>query len=251
MSQHTISQTIEVRNFICFNRDAVLSTISQSQQGFPFGSLVPYDISTDGSIIIYVSLIAEHYKNLTVDSRGSITVIEPFATQHRQASARATILANFNLVPESELPGVQRAYELRFPKSVNYEIQHNFVFLRGIPIKIRWIGGFGDIAWIKADDFFKASADPLAYIGLGIVEHMNDDHMDALRDLVKAFSAFDPGQYQIQMVDITSTDFCIALKGHGKLEKLKINFPQPIQNAEEARKEIIELLKRARKQLSN
>lgn len=233
----------EAKNLITLNRDGVLSTISLSQKGYPFGSIVPYDIDKDGNLIIYISLIAEHYKNLKADSRASLIVLDSFGTKDRQAHARATILLDFSVVPEQQKEQVQFSYEKRFPQSINYEIQHNFLFMRGNPVKIRWIGGFGDITWISREDFTSVPFDPVTYGASDIMQHMNEDHKDALQHYVKTFSSFDPNEFDVQLTAVNSNDFTLTLKKGKKEEKLKISFPSKLKSRDDARQAFIALLK--------
>lgn len=153
------NQIRSAQHFIASNRFGVLSTLSQTHIGYPFGSIVPYDITKNGEIIIYISLIAEHYRNLKKDPKASLIVIDPNGLSDPQAHARATILAEFFPVEDSERIGVQQSYEARFPNSINHEITQNFLFFRGRPKKIRWIAGFGDISWIDGDKFVVGDSD--------------------------------------------------------------------------------------------
>lgn len=239
-------RTISCRDFVTFHRTGVLSTNSKSNPGFPFGSIVPYDIDSWGRIIIYISLIAEHYKNLTSDPRASLIVLDPYGMHDPQASARATALLTLTPIPAEDRATVEESYTARFPGSINHEIAHNFVFLRGEPSKVRWIGGFGDVGWVDGSAFGKATPDPLRYRGLEVVEHMNDDHAEALHDLVRAFSPHDPSRYTVQMTDLTSTRLTISLAGHHERHEVNIEFPSPAPTPEDCRKTIISLLAKAR-----
>ena len=62
------------RDFITLNRTGFLSTISVSEAGYPFGSITPYDIDSEGRLIILIADISEHYKNLMADNRGSMLI---------------------------------------------------------------------------------------------------------------------------------------------------------------------------------
>jgi putative heme iron utilization protein len=51
----------------------VLSTISLDVPGYPFGSLTPYCFDENGQPIVYISLIAQHTRNIMADPRLSLT----------------------------------------------------------------------------------------------------------------------------------------------------------------------------------
>jgi putative heme iron utilization protein len=140
MAEKTADLAAAARSFFLQNRTAFLSTLSSAYAGAPFGSIIPYDITASGDFIIYVSLIAEHYKNLCSDPRGSILAANYFAYDDPQAFGRATALCRFMPISDSERESIQRSYTEKFPDSVRYEIAHNFVFLKGVPERIRWTG---------------------------------------------------------------------------------------------------------------
>lgn len=235
----------DIRSFVTAQRWGVLATASQSHSGYPFGSLVPYDIDSRGSIVIYVSLIAEHYKNLKADGRASLLALDSFGISDPQAHARATLLLDFQVVPEAEREAAQKSYETRFPNSINYEIAHNFLFMRGTTRGVRWIGGFGDIQWVSGDNFSSAVPDILAYAAWDVISHMNQDHADALSDLVKSKV---PGQGQIhdpKMVALDHSGFKIQ---YGKEPRREVHIPfvPEITDATSVRTSMIETLRQAR-----
>jgi putative heme iron utilization protein len=251
MESKAKTRALEARAFLELNRLGILSTASQSHAGFPFGSIVPYDIDTEGRLVIYISLIAEHYKNLKVEPRSSMLVIDPFGVFDPQSRARATVLTTFEAVPDSEHAGVQKRYEARFPGSINYEIAHNFQFFRSEPVKIRWIGGFGDISWITPADLRLAPHDTVAYHGFEIINHMNEDHRDALLDLLRAHSEVPPDESRVEMVSVTSEGFQIASGSPERQRRVTIGFPNRLQSVGDSRTAMIELLKAARKKNAN
>ncbi|MBN8550388.1 MAG: DUF2470 domain-containing protein [Deltaproteobacteria bacterium] len=236
-----------IKTFVLAQRWGTLSTLSASRSGYPFGSLVPYDVDELGNVYIYVSLIAEHYKNLKTDPRASLMIIDPFGIADPQAHARATVLLDFEKVPQEAAEPVQSSYEQRFPNSINYEIAHNFLFMKGAPKEIRWIGGFGDIQWVKSEEFSNAAPDLLARDSHAILTHMNEDHRDAVRDFVLAAT----GQtcQDAQMTAVHVSGFTIR---HGKsLEhSLDIPFVVPIRKPDEVRSVMVKTLAAARAKIT-
>lgn len=235
------------RTFILQNRYGMLATISASQGGYPFGSIVPYDVTEEGDIVIYVSLIAEHYKNLSSDPRASLIAANYFAYDDPQAAGRATALCDFIRVSEPEIGPIRSSYETRFPESINHEIAHNFVFMRGMPQRVRWIGGFGDIGWVNSDRYRGASPDPLSRDAFDIMKHMNEDHEEALRMFLKNAGKADPRLGAVRMTEIDSSGFTVILAGHGERVAERISFSVPVRTPEQARSEFIRMLDEIRK----
>ena len=52
----------------------VLSTVSLSLKGYPFGSVTPYWMTDNGDLILYASDIAQHSRNMKADSKVSLCV---------------------------------------------------------------------------------------------------------------------------------------------------------------------------------
>ncbi len=234
--------TKEARDFVTMNKHAVLSTTSVDKPGYPFGSIVPYDIDSQARIIIQVADISQHYKNLTADNRGSIIVTDQFGSHDPQAHARATVLAEFSKVPNDEFEEVGWSYKGRFPESLERERAHGFLYLRGVPTNIRWIGGFGEIGWISALNFSDAAADPLAYIALDIIDHMNADHEEAMKTLISAKSDIDPKGKKVMMTNICSYDFTLQAMNGISSERITVDFPESVSDASKAREALISML---------
>ena len=229
-----------VRAFIAFNRTAVLSTISKSQEGYPFGSVTPYDLLPDGRLIIWVARISEHYRNLLADSRASMFVLEQGGLDDPQPFARASVLLKFEPLEGPAATEAAASYNRRFPQKISHEIEHTFVLLAGLPEKIRWIGGFGEIGWVGGKDFTSAAHDLTAYHGRSICDHMNTDHQDALAEL-----SGDKQAKGVRMVFADSSGFVISAPAGGQKFK-RLDFTEPAPSPEDFRRKIIALLKQIR-----
>lgn len=233
----------EIKSFVTAQRWGTLSTLSAGMDGFPFGSVVPYDIDSQGTIYIYISLIAEHFKNLQKDTRASLTIIDPFGTEDPQAHARATLLLRFEEVPADRHAVVQAGYEKRFPNSINYEIAHNFRFFAGTLERLRWIGGFGDIQWVSAEAYRSASPDPIAYESWSAIEHMNHDHRDALVRLVADNLKSTPNAADVHLVSIFEDRLVIRVSGSEQGD-CSIPFPRKAVDVSELREIIVKMLRK-------
>ncbi len=243
--------TAASRDFVTLHRHGMLSTLVRESspdkfQGYPFGSLICYDILPSAEIVVSLSQISEHCKNLRKDSRASVTIVDQYGMFDPQAHARATLLVELREVGDTHREQCAESYFRRFPKASSRELAHDFVFFSGKPSRIRWIGGFGDIGWVSGTDFCAASADPLAYEGLSILDHMNFDHYEALKEITEAYSDFDASRFRIQMCAINAQGFRLQLNSEREEESLQIPFENPAHTPDDARKEIIALLKKAR-----
>jgi putative heme iron utilization protein len=60
------------RTLMYLGRTGSLSTLSRKQQGFPFGSVMPYGLDGDGRPVFLISTMAMHTQNLQADPRSSL-----------------------------------------------------------------------------------------------------------------------------------------------------------------------------------
>jgi putative heme iron utilization protein len=105
-----------------------------------------------------------------------------------------------------------------------------------------YIGGFGRIFDLEPGELLLPleGAESLIEAEPGIVEHMNDDHADALELYATALADASPGPWR--MVGIDPEGFDIVLDGAGR----RVLFAQPITTPAEARKELVRLAAEAR-----
>src|SRR5437762_6501703 len=204
----------------------VLATISLDVPGYPFGSITPYCADDQCRPIIYISHIAQHTRNIVADSRVSLTIVERNVdSDDVQARGRVTCIANARPVEASE-SAVRERYFRYFPSSRQYDQTHDFTFFRLELVRIRFIGGFGQIFWLDPAEFIAKNPFSPAQ-ELQIVQHMNNDHADALKRYCGGVAA--------TMVGIDSDGFDVLKSG----KKVRFTFETPIHTMNEARQALI------------
>ena len=209
----------------------VPSTHSLHLPGYPFGSVAPYCADERCRPIIYISYIAQHTKNILRDPRVSLTIVESSAdSDDVQARGRVTCLADAKPIPESEV-ALRDRYFRYFPSARQYEGTHDFSFFRLEPVRIRFIGGFGQIYWLEPEEFMTANPFSAAQENR-IIEHMNHDHAEALKHYARGAAAV--------MTGIDAEGFDTTASGR----KLRFDFNPPVHNMEEARQALVTMAKR-------
>lgn len=138
------------RQLLRAHRYGALSTLSKKYDGHPFGSITPYLVDHDGSLLILISALAEHTKNIQNDPRVSL-ITHNQDDPHIQTQGRITLVGNASLFEDRELAG--NRYLRYFPEAQTYFDMPDFNFFRIVPLALRYIGGFGDIHWVKADNY--------------------------------------------------------------------------------------------------
>jgi putative heme iron utilization protein len=226
-----MQQTQAARKLFLRETFGVLSTISLDVPGYPFGSVTPYCIDHLGQPVIYISHIAQHTRNLLADSRVSLTVVESNTdSDDVQARGRVTCLANAKSMAGEEA-AVRDRYFRYFPSSRQYAGTHDFAFFRLELVRVRFIGGFGQIFWLEPEDFTMANPFSAAQESR-IIQHMNDDHSDALRRFTRGAASV--------MVGIDAEGFDTLASGR----KIRFDFDTPVRNTEEARQALVAMARR-------
>jgi hypothetical protein len=141
---------LAARQLLRAHRYGALGTLSKKFDGHPFGSITPYLVDHDGSLLILISALAEHTKNIQHDPRVSL-ITHNQEDAHIQTQGRLTVLGTAALESERELAG--KRYLRYFPEAQTYYDMPDFQFYRIAPQALRYIGGFGDIHWIKAERY--------------------------------------------------------------------------------------------------
>ena len=189
------------QQLLCARQYGILSSLSKKLPGYPLGSVTPYVLDGDSSPIILISDIAQHTANLKSDPRCSLTVLASDSGDV-QADARICVIADAEPLPEDELEELKARYLRFYPEAQSYFTAHNFHFWRLKPVKLRYIGGFGNIHWLNPDETLRAN--PFAGTAESAAcQHMNSDHADALKRYCE-FSGIAYAHQKPEMVGVDS-----------------------------------------------
>ncbi len=214
----------------------MLSTLSVDMDGFPFGSVVPYCLDRQGRPIVLISDIAQHTKNVVADPRACLTVVA--GGDDVQASGRLSVLARAERVEDGLEDAAERYYR-HFPASTDYHRVHGFFFVRLEPVRLRWIGGFGNIRWIAPGEFLVAN--PFARgQEAAIVQHMNDDHSETMRGYCRRLAGLRVAEGEVvAMAGIDAEGFDLLVAGR----LVRLAFEEAVATPGEARERLVAMAK--------
>ncbi|MEM7349844.1 MAG: DUF2470 domain-containing protein [Acidobacteriota bacterium] len=233
-----------VRTLLDRQRTGYLSTLSRRQPGFPFGSVMPYALDDTGCPLFLISKMAMHTQNLDQDGRCSLLVPDDRASADPLGAARATLVGSATAVAAEDLDAVRERYLERHQNARYYADYADFGFYRLVAIEVYYIGGFGVMGWVEADDYSEASPDPLADVAAGIIEHMNRDHADALVLLAAANGVADADEATMTAVD--RLGFHVRLRVGGRFQGLRIPFLREARSSAETRAVMVKMVRQAR-----
>jgi len=168
------------RTLMYLGRIGSLSTLSQKQLGFPFGSVMPYGLDDHGRPIFLISTMAMHTQNLQADPRASLLVTQDDTGSDPLGASRVTLVGNVLPLRESEVAEARKLYLARHANSKYWVDFEDFSFYRMDVVDVYYVGGFGVMGWVSAAEYDRSRPDPLAESMAEIIQHMNADHKDAL-----------------------------------------------------------------------
>jgi putative heme iron utilization protein len=233
-----------VRTLLSLFSVATLSTLSRKHPGFPFGSLMPFALDSAGRPIFLISNMAMHTQNIKADPRASLFVTQPSADGDPLGAARATLIGNILQIPEEDKASVRELYLARHANSSYWVDFADFSFFRMDILDLYYVGGFGVMGWVTAQDYAQATPDPLSIDAPGILAHMNADHVDAMILLARVHS-----QIEATGASMTSVDrlgFHLRLKTADGMKGTRIAFPHEVTNPTETRAALVAMVQQAR-----
>jgi len=233
-----------VRTLLYLGRIGSLSTISRKQQGFPFGSVMPYGLDENGRPVFLISTMAMHTQNLQADPRSSLLVTQPGADGDPLGAARVTLVGNILPIPQAEVAGARKLYLERYANSKNWVDFEDFSFYRMDVLDVYYVGGFGVMGWVSAVEYGHGQPDPLSDTAPDIIQHMNTDHGRALLILARVFAGIECQEAVMSSVD--RLGFQLRLKTPDGPRGARIAFPREVGTPAEARDVLIEMVTQAR-----
>ena len=231
------------RTLVHLGRIGSLATHSRKQPGFPFGSVMPYGPDEHGRPLFLISSMAMHTQNLKADARASLLVTQA-AGEDPLGAARVTLMGEVLAVPEPEIASVRERYLVRYESARYWVDFDDFRFFRMQPADVYFIGGFGVMGWVPAEEYARAEPDPLADAAAGIVRHMNEDHAEALVLVARA-----AGESDAEMATMTAIDrlgFHLRLQSGSRVYGVRIALPREARTSTEVRMVLVEMAHNAR-----
>lgn len=213
-----------------------LGTIER-EGGMPYVSLAMVALDHDATPLLYLSDLADHTKNLKVLPRVSLLFDGTDGHGVPLAGERATLQGEAEPVDDARLLA---RYVARHPDAALYAGFGDFRIHRVRIERAHLVAGFGRIHWIDGADLL---LDPrqVAWLAEGerrIVEHMNEDHQDAIQHFAEALLRRDGTGWRMTGFD---PDGCDLRRG---AEWARLPFAAPVADREAARDELVRLARR-------
>lgn len=217
-----------------------LSTLDVETGGSPYGSLVLTACAHDASPLVLLSDLARHTRNFENDPRVSMLFAKP-GTEAIGLS-RATLIGTMESCDDESL---RERFLRRHGGSRDHMAFADFHLYRLVPDSVHFIGGFGRIETLDASEVLldnNAFGD-LAAAEADIVEHMNDDHRDAIRAYAHGHADRPGMDWRMTNIDPEGCDLA------RNDADARVDFANIVTDANSARAELVRLAKEARHEI--
>ncbi len=207
--------------------------------GHPYASLVLTATDSDGSPVFLISKLAVHTQNLAADPRASLLIDATGTEKDPMEGARLTLIGEVRPATSATARG---RFLARHPAAAGYADFPDFGFFALAVQSAHYIGGFGKIIDLAADDLLLSlkDAEGLAASEPDIVSHMNADHADAVELYATKLLGAASGAWRMTGIDPEGCDLVLGARA------LRLTFEERITDATAARKELVRLVGVAR-----
>jgi len=202
--------------------------------------MMPFAADHLGRPVFFISSMAMHTQNLQQDARASLLITQPDVSGDPLGAARLTLIGPTHVAPGDE---VRELYLSRYENARYWQDYTDFAYYRLDVEGVYFIGGFGVMGWVPAEEYAIAAPDPLAALAPGIIRHMNADHGDALRRI----AGHDTGEMsdEASMTAVDRLGFYVRLKTGDRVHSRRIAFPREVTDSNQARTVLIEMVRAA------
>lgn len=211
--------------------------------GTPLTSLCTIATDVNGCPIILISTLSAHTQALSADQRCSVLLSRPGAGDPL-AHPRITVVcrAEFLAHESDDAQRAARRFLSRHEKARLYASFGDFQFVRLNVQRASLNGGFGKAYELNHTDLLCAQplCDEFAQAEPDVLEHMNNDHADAIKNYATGLAGQESGAWRMTGIDPTGVDL-----GYGQLTS-RVAFDSPLTSVDAIRPALVALAKRAK-----
>jgi putative heme iron utilization protein len=228
------------RSLLRRSRQGALATL-MAGSGDPYCSLVNVASHPDGSPILLISRLALHTRNILGDSRISLMLDERAEGDPLEGS-RIMLAGRAEEATGDAAAILRRRYINAHPSAEAFVKFKDFSFFQIRPARAHLVAGFGRIVDLKPEQFLTdiSDAEALLEAEQGAVEHMNEDHREAMNLYATRLLGADAADWSCTGCDPDGMDMQAGPKA------LRLDFPERVTTGTELRKILVKLVGKAR-----
>jgi heme iron utilization protein len=218
-------------------RRCTRGALATSLTGAPYASLVLVTVDHDATPLLLLSDLAQHSRNIAFDPRVSLLLDATQDHPDPLTGPRLTLLGQAG--PSDDPRGLAR-FVAHHPTSAVYAGFRDFRLYRVAVERGHLVAGFGRIDWIDGGDYlFAGGAGALAAAETSILDHMNNDHADAIGLYANRLLGREGAGWRMTGIDPEGID----LRREGETARLDFAAPvtAPILTPDAARAALVQL----------
>jgi len=222
------------------SRQGALATVMVNS-GDPYCSIVNVAANADGAPLLLISRLAVHTKNILADNRVSLMLDERVAGDPLEGS-RIMVAGRAEELAGEAVTLARRRYLAAHPSAEAFADFKDFAFFRIAPSGLHLVAGFGRIIDLKPAQFLTDISDAadLLEAEAGAVEHMNEDHREAMNLYATKLLGAEAADWRCTGCDPEGMDM------QAERQTLRLEFPERVRTGTELRKILVRLAAEAR-----
>ncbi len=228
----TEDPAFQARQLIRAARGATLATQAGGQ---PFASLVTPATAPDLSILLWLSTLSEHTRQLGREPRCALLFAGEAEGPNPQTAPRVTVTG---LAERIEDAALKARWLARHPYAALYADFADFGLWRVRPQAVLLVGGFARATRLRADALAPGH-EAIAAAEPEIIAHMNGDHADAVAAIARMLGG-GGGAWRMAAVDPEGCDLALGDA------VLRLPFAAPARTPDAVRMELVRASRAAR-----
>jgi heme oxygenase (biliverdin-IX-beta and delta-forming) len=222
------------------SRQGALATL-MAGTGDPYCSLVNVASHADASPILLISRLALHTRNILADNRVSLMLDERAAGDPLEG-ARIMLAGRAEEASGEAAVILRRRYLNAHPSAEAFVDFKDFSFFRITPIGAHLVAGFGRIIDLRPAQFSTDIGDAAELLAAeqGAVEHMNEDHREAMNLYATKLLGAEPADWTCTGCDPDGMDM------QAGSATLRLDFPERVTSGTGLRQMLVRLAGEAR-----
>lgn len=220
-------------------RGAAAATLATAAEGQPFASLVTPASAPDLSPLLWLSSLSEHTRHLKAEPRCALLFTGTAETANPQTAPRVTLTGTAEMISD---PALKARWLARHPYAALYADFADFALWRIRPGGALLVGGFARATRLKLAEL-APEAEAVAALAAaepGILEHVNNDHPDAVAAIATGLLGGAAGGWRLVAVDADGCDLALGE------QVLRLPWPAPVADGEGVRAGLIRAAREAR-----
>lgn len=216
-------------------RAARAATLATQADGQPFASLVTPATAPDLSILLWLSTLSEHTRQLLREPRCALLFTGGAEGPNPQTAPRVTVTG---LAERIEDAALKARWLARHPYAALYAEFADFGLWRVTPQAALLVGGFARATRLRGEALAPGHAAIAAAEG-DILAHVNEDHADAVA-AIAAMLGGAPGPWRLSALDPEGCDLALGEA------VLRLPFAAPARTPDAVRAELVRAARAAR-----